>query len=175
MLDKNDVLDAILRDCDISLHLFGKLPEGGLDYQPSSEQRNTLQLLRYIAHCGIGGSRALVEGNWDGYQEVAQRVQEMAGEEFPAAMERQKQELRGLFAEITDEDFASRDATLPTGETLKLGRALLEMPVKWMTAYRMQLFLYAKAAGNSDIWTPNCWAGVDWDKPVPEGIPSGEE
>jgi hypothetical protein len=28
-------------------------------------------------------------------------------------------------------------------------------------AYRMQLFLYAKAAGNHAIQTPNCWAGVD--------------
>jgi hypothetical protein len=25
----------------------------------------------------------------------------------------------------------------------------------------MQLFLHAKAAGNADIATPNCWAGVD--------------
>lgn len=34
----------------------------------------------------------------------------------------------------------------------------------------MQLFLYAKQAGNRDIWTPNCWVGVDWEKPVSEAV-----
>jgi len=29
-----------------------------------------------------------------------------------------------------------------------------------LVAYRMQLFLQAKAAGNSSLATPNCWAGV---------------
>ena len=37
---------------------------------------------------------------------------------------------------------------------------LLETSLKWMTAYRMQLFLGAKAAGNDEIWTPDNWAGV---------------
>ena len=41
-----------------------------------------------------------------------------------------------------------------------LGRALLEMPLKWMTAYRMQLFLYAKAAGAVDLTTADNWRGA---------------
>jgi hypothetical protein len=49
--------------------------------------------------------------------------------------------------------------------TAKLGRALLDVPVRWMGGYRMQLFLYARAAGNEEIWTPDCWAGITMEKP----------
>ncbi len=175
MLSKSDVLDAILTECDIAVHLHGKLPEGSLEYRPTEGQRNTLDLLRYLSFCAIGGSRAMVEGGWEGYSEVAERSKTMEAADFPAAMERQKNELRGYFAEISDDDFATKDAAKPTGETVKLGRALLDLPLKWMVGYRMQLFLYAKAAGNTEIWTPNCWAGIDWEKPQPEGVPAGDE
>jgi hypothetical protein len=32
--------------------------------------------------------------------------------------------------------------------------------LKTLVAYRMQLFLYAKQAGNADIGPADCWAGV---------------
>ncbi len=57
--------------------------------------------------------------------------------------------------------------TLPTGDTATLGNALMMLPLKWMVGYRMQFFLYLKSAGNTEIWTPNCWMGVDFERPVP--------
>jgi hypothetical protein len=167
MLDKNDVLDAILTECDIALHLYGKLPEGSLEYRPTPEQRSTEELLRYLSFCAIGGARTMVEGDWDGYGEVAQRAERQAAEDFPSAMERQKEELRALFDGISDADFSEKSATTPLGEQVKLCRGLLDLPLKWMVGYRMQLFLYAKAAGNKDIGTANCWAGIDWEGPAP--------
>ncbi len=166
MLDKNDLLDAILHECDVSLHLYEKIPEGGLEYRPSPPQRNTAELLRYLSYCGIAGARAMVDGNWEGYQEMAARADDMAPEDFPAAMERQKQELTALFETISDEDFANKETTEPSEKTVKLGRALMDLPLLWMVGYRMQLFLYAKAAGNTEIWTPNCWVGIDWERPA---------
>jgi hypothetical protein len=50
------------------------------------------------------------------------------------------------------------------GDKTTVGRALVEITLKWMTAYRMQLFLGAKAAGNTEIWTPDCWSGVSMSK-----------
>ncbi len=54
-----------------------------------------------------------------------------------------------------------RQASLSWGEDFSLGRALIQMPYGCLVAHRMQLFLYAKAAGNHALQTPNCWAGVD--------------
>lgn len=167
MLGKNDIRDAILSDCEIAKHLHGKIPDGGLDYSPSEGQRTTLDLLRYLAFCGMGGTLAMHDGNWDGYASWRDRVAEMPAEDFPAAMDAQMAAIREFFDGLSDEDFASKEATTPLGQTMPLGRALLELPVKWMTAYRMQLFLYCKAAGNDEIWTPNCWGGVDMERTTP--------
>ncbi len=174
MLGKDAILAGILNECDICTHLFTKIPEGTYDFRPTPDQRSMHELLQYLSYCGIGGTRAMAEGNWDGYQEVSERGKQMKPEEFPAAMERQKAELTEYFDGLTQEEVETRTATTPIGEELTLEQALFQLPLRWMTGYRMQLFLYAKQAGNKDIWTPNCWAGVDWDKPKPEELPDEE-
>jgi hypothetical protein len=75
-----------------------------------------------------------------------------------------KRELTEIFDRISDLQFDTQEDSLPTGRKVELGRALLEAPLQWITAYRMQLLLYAKAAGNAEIGTANCWAGIDWPK-----------
>ena len=40
-----------------------------MDYRPGEGQRTTLELLRYLCFCGIGGARAMADGDWDGYKE----------------------------------------------------------------------------------------------------------
>ncbi|MFT4542166.1 MAG: hypothetical protein ACI841_003208 [Planctomycetota bacterium] len=159
MLSKDHVLESILHECDVCLHLHSNLPEGGLDYRQSETQRTTLEVLRYVSFCGIGGTRAMIDGNWDAYQELAKASEELAIADFPSAMERQKEALSKAFAELGDEDL-QREVKLPTGKTVSLAQALVEVPLKWMTAYRMQIFLGAKAAGNIELRTPDCWAGV---------------
>ena len=39
-------------------------------------------------------------------------------------------------------------------------RAIMSGPLKWLTGYKMQLFLYAKATG-AEIGTSNAWGGYD--------------
>jgi hypothetical protein len=155
--------DSALHECDVAIHLHGKLPEAAADYRPTPKQRSTVELLRYLSACGIGSARAMCEGEWEGYKEAMGRVEDMPLEGFPEAMQHQKQALEALFEGLTDEDLTSREAVLPWGEKVSLGRALLETTLKWLAAYRMQLFLYAKAAGNASIGTANNWAGVDWE------------
>lgn len=171
MIDKQQVLEAIELELHVIEHLFGKLPRESwqqtLDHRPSPEQRSVLDLLRYLSYAGIGGCLAAVEGGFEGFRRVAKRAEEMDADEFPAAMARQRQEIAEVFAGITDEDLASRKSKNPLGQELTLGRALLELPFRWLVAYRMQLFLYAKAVG-ADIWTPDCWYGIHRDRPTPK-------
>ncbi len=161
MLSKTDLLEATLQECDICIHLYDKIPEGGLEYRPSPEQRNMLELLRYISFCGVGFAQAMIDGAWESYSELAEKSEKLDPEDFPVAMEEQKRKLTEVFNNLSDEDFAAKEAMLPWGEKIKLCRALLDMSYRVLSGYRMQLFLYAKAAGNKEICTPNCWAGVD--------------
>ncbi len=165
MLTRDDLLAAMLKECDICIHLHGKLPVGGLDYRPSPAQRSTRELLAYLPVCGIGMARALVDGHWEAYGTLMRESVAMDPIEFPVAMERQKEALRALFETLTDEELSTRRVTVPSGEEFSLAAAMLDLPYRSLCGYRMQLFLYAKAAGNHDLKTPNCWAGRDM---VPE-------
>ncbi len=175
MIGKDTLRDRILEECDFCVHLFGKIPEGGMDYRPTPGQRSTLELLNYLSYCAPAGCHAMADGNWDAYQTLRERAEGMQPADFPAAMERNKQEITEFFEGVTQEQLDTQKASNPLGQEMLLGEALLAMPHNWMVAYRMQLYLYAKQAGNEDIWTPNCWAGMDWEKPVPEEVPDPEE
>jgi hypothetical protein len=159
MLTKDELLESILSECDIVKHLATKIPEAGLYYRQSPGQRCNLELLRYLSFCAIGGALAMIENGWDSYQAWAAKSEELTADEFAAAMDRQMDALRETFAALSDDDLL-REVTHPLGHTLTLERAMLEIPLKWLVGYKMQLYLGAKGAGNTDIWTPDCWGGV---------------
>jgi len=165
MLSRLDLLDSLLREIQITQHLVGKVPAGGMEYRPSPTQRSTLELLRYQSFCGLGGTYAMIDGDWSRYQALAKAADDLGPDDILPALDAQATGLEEVFGSMTDEAFASQEATSPRGETMPLGKALLEHPVKWMTAYKLQLFLHCQLAGNEDIWTPNCWGGVDMDRP----------
>jgi hypothetical protein len=102
----------------------------------------------------------MAEKNWKIFAERAERAKEMPAAEFPAAMDRQKREIEAFFESVSDQTLGTQEAQVPGGGTLPLGAAIMSGPLKWLTAYKMQLFLYAKATG-ADIGTVNAWAGID--------------
>lgn len=65
----------------------------------------------------------------------------MKAEEFPAAMDLQKREIKEFFDTVTERELETRDAALPAGGTALLGQAILDLPFKWLAAYKLQLFL----------------------------------
>jgi hypothetical protein len=167
MITKTQIAAEMGRECDISKHVFSKLPAVSYDYKPTPEQRTTTELLRYLSICGIAGIRSLDESNWKVFGEYVARVAEMKPEDFPAAMDRQKAEIKAFFDSVSEQTLETRDAGLPLGGTLKLGEAILALPFKWIPAYKLQLFLYAKSCGCSSIGTANAWMGIDWKPPKP--------
>lgn len=165
MISKDQLLDAMLRECDVAIHLHSKLAPGALDYRPSPDQRSILELLRYLSICAIAGTTAMVRGDWKLFGPIRDRAAAMAAEEFPGAMRRQKEELVELFGTITPEQFATQPAPMPGGAgSLPLGAALLNGPLKWIAAYKLELFVFAKASGAHGIGTSNAWRGVDAPK-----------
>lgn len=161
MARKDELLALMLRECDIAIHLHGKVPAGGMDFRFTPPQRSTAELLRYLSFIGLGACRSMLAGNWNAYCELEAAAAQLEPAGFPAAMERQKEGLRAFFAELTDEDLATRTFTQPWGEVQPLGQAITGLAYACLVAYRMQLFLHAKASGNASIGTTNCWGGAD--------------
>jgi hypothetical protein len=162
MIRKEQLAAGMMHECDVCLHLFGKLSPEAYDYRPSPHQRTTTELLQYLAICGIAGMECMAARDWKRFGEFRARTHDMRPEDFPAFMQRQKAEIREFFAAMTEDRLETQEAPLPGGGTLPLGAAILNGPFKWIAGYKLQLFLYAKATGASDIGTANAWAGMDW-------------
>lgn len=161
MITKTHLLESLHHECTVAQHLFTKLSPDSFDYRPSATQRSTLELLQYLSVIGIAGATCMVENDWKRFGPFSERAKTMAPDGFLAAMDRQKAELTALFDSLTDERLASQQAPLPAGGTQPLAAALMNGPLKWLTAYKLQLFLYAKATGATNIGTANAWRGTD--------------
>jgi hypothetical protein len=166
MLTKEQFLASCAHETRVIRHLATKVPPGGLEYRPTPGQRSTLDLLRYLTSCAIVPARAMVTGSWAEAEAREQASEAVTPETFDAEMARQQEELEALLAPIPDAEFLEREAVLPWGAPTALGDALLTTVVKTLVAYRMQLFLYAKAAGAHQLGPSNCWVGVDRRPPA---------
>lgn len=164
MISKDQIAASMMFECDVAKHLHSKLPATSYDYKPTAGQRTTLELLRYLSVCGIAGIQSLYRSDWKTFRQYSERAAKMEAEQFPAAMDLQKREIRDFFESITERDLETKDAALPVGGTQLLGQAILNLPFKWLAAYKLQLFLYAKATGASEINTANAWMGMDWSR-----------
>jgi hypothetical protein len=162
MINKSQIAASMARECDICKHLHEKLTPAAYSFKPSEKQRGTVELLQYVAICGIAAIQSLYQSNWKVFGDYYARVKDLKPEDFPAAMDRQKQEIHEFFDGITEHTLETRDALLPVGGTQLLGQAILDLPFKWLPAYKLQLFLYAKMTGSTEIGTVNAWMGMDW-------------
>jgi hypothetical protein len=166
MLTKEQLVDAIALELRVIRHLASRVQPGTLDWRPSPTQRSTLELLRYLSTAGIDLTRAMLSGVWDPAAVTGRAPTSLHPEQFDEAMARQEAEIRAALAPLTEQDLAVRRATLPTGAVTNLGAALVNVVVRVLGGYRMQLFLHAKASGSHALGTPNCWFGVDAPTPA---------
>jgi hypothetical protein len=139
------------------IHFFQKLPPGGLDYRPTAGQRSTQELLRYLSYGPYNAVRRVVAGDWNIGKPTNEVTKDWPASDFPRNMTWQCDEVERLVRSASPVALANDDFTFPWGETFKKGEALVRVPLKWLGGYKMQLFLYAKAAGASDLKSADLW------------------
>lgn len=161
MLTKEQFLASAATEIKICKHLYSKLTPEQLAYSPGEGMRSTLDTLRYLTYCGVVPASAVLRGDWEIAGKTAAATADMSAEEFPQRMDRQLQELTDLLGAVDDDELQSREVVLPWGATGLLGPVLVDTSLKFLTAYRMQLFLLAKASGSNALNTMNCWLGMD--------------
>ena len=159
MITKNEIRDAIIYDLKISQALIAKLPDGAADYRPTPGQRSTLEVAQYLCKVAQGCTHAGMDGSFDWFAKHSDRYDSLSLKEIPAALGEEMAEVTRLFDGMSDDDFANKDVDM---EASGMGKSslqgwLLSTTLKFTAAYKMQLFLYAKAAGNSDLNTWDAW------------------
>jgi predicted enzyme related to lactoylglutathione lyase len=157
---KNYLLRCIETEIGSCKHLYTTIPEGMLDFRPRENMRTMEELLRYLTWTGVSTIahylNDLPEGITHARKYYSERNADLDLCTFPVAMDAQMAEIRAKLAAITDEELITRRVMYPWGVETSLGEAIVETTVKWLSAYKMQLFLYIKMAG-SDINTMDCW------------------
>ena len=156
---KQHLLENIEREIKLLKQLSSLIEEKDLSYRPTEKVRSTFELMQYLSTIGEYMLRHLTKNDID----EAARLQykeyrsSLTRENFIERLDKQLEEIKAHFAEINEDDLMNKEVTLPTRETMPLGVAIINAPIKWLTAYRMELFLYLKLNGNSTIGTKEAW------------------
>lgn len=160
VISKTQLIESMRHESKTLQHLHRCLPAGSLEYRPSPAQRSTEELLRYLTVSAIIPAVYTQTGNWDHAVGMSEKTQELDLDRFAEAMDEQMAGIEAALADVTDEELGTKEITMPFGTPCMLGEGLMNMCVKALTAYRMQLFLYVKACGNHDVGSFDCWAGM---------------
>ncbi|MGE4158163.1 MAG: hypothetical protein AB7F75_03615 [Planctomycetota bacterium] len=164
MITLEQYTQSVCHEMSVIRHLYGKVPVSARNLRLAPNGRSTLELLRYLSVCGIGPAKALVKSDWNLAREVIAASATLEWDDIPAALNTQERELKALLSTLKTSDL-SNNTVYPWGETTTLGPALVNTVLKFLTAYRMELFWHAKAGG-AQITTPNCWRGTDAAMPA---------
>lgn len=161
MLSKAQFLGSVEQEINICKHLHGKLQDSHFEYRPAENMRSTLELLHYLCGCGFVPGQAVVNDDWEATSGYFERLKSISAAEVPEYLDRQLTDIKTLLDGLSEEDLRDRQVKLPWGPKMALGQALVELTLKFLVAYRMQLYIYAKQAGLGELNTHNCWLGVD--------------
>lgn len=161
MFTREQFAASVLTEGRILKHLHSKIPDGQLDFRPTPGQRSIAELLEYIPLNAGPLVQAIVTGNFKPLMEGAEAIMAEARRDFPGTIDRETGRVAELLKNVPDADFLSREIQMPSGKRMKMGAALVDHVLKFLTAYRMQLFLYLKQCGRPELKTANLWRGED--------------
>jgi hypothetical protein len=158
---KQYLLNSIVKEMKLCRRLATKIPADKMNYKSKEDTRSIAELLHYLSYIGTGIIRFWYRtDNSDLKTFFAGLKTETVittPEEFIAAMDKQIELATSLFDKITEEDLHSKMVAYPWGETAPLGEAIIETSIKWMTAYKLQLFSLIKHSTDQKMGTPDAW------------------
>ncbi|HWF44615.1 MAG TPA: hypothetical protein VG537_08230 [Candidatus Kapabacteria bacterium] len=168
---KDSLLKSCIHDLAVCQHLHSKFDASQADWRPRENMRTTTELMQYLSFIGGTMTKHFIDPPAD--REAARNTyransknskENVTIENFHDAIEREKDAIREAYSSITDADLSRMTYHMFSNEESSLFDSLLTV-VKYLTAYRHQLFLYAKMCG-AEISTPNNWYGMD-PQPAP--------
>ena len=155
-------LEQLLHSCEhesnIIKHIATRLPADCLEYRPTEKQRTMLELMQYVTRASAAPMCYAVDNTWDRGMVMHEGTSAVTAENFADEMDAQMTMLRDEAGKLADKPLDG-PCMMPWREECTLGEFLVNAVLKALTAYRMQFFLYAKAAGAEELSTADCWIG----------------
>ena len=162
---KQHLLKNIEHEIKLCCRLYTKIPIGQMDFRPKEGLRSILELLRYLS---IVGSAMLIywlkKDDTDFntfFDRIDKESKTMTYERFPAAMDKQMATIRDLFNKISEDDLFNKEVAYPWGGKAPMGEAIIATSIKFLTGYKLQLFLFIKLCDKQKLTTPDAWFVTD--------------
>jgi hypothetical protein len=160
-MNKLEFLRSVEREYFIIKLIYEQLAPGDLAFRTTANQRSIEELLRYLSWCGYEAVRKALAGKDYVESKHKKAAETYPIDTFPGQVNEQFNLIIKAIGQISDEDWRNRPSQYWGGQEASLQAALVETTLKWLTAYRMNLFLFAKAAGHAELDRKICWAVPD--------------
>jgi len=154
-LTRDEFLSSLRREAEICIAIAARLDDADLPYRPTPASRSIGELLTYLCRCGLHGVLATMLGKDRAAHPFLDDDAPVALADFP---ERMRAQMAHVAEVLPLADWEGGCAKYWWGEGASLVAAMVETPLKWMTAYRTNLFLWAKECGHHDLDRGVCWA-----------------
>lgn len=160
MITKEHFVGAIEHEVKVIKHLLDKIPDDKLDYKPTEKQRNLLELLQYLSIMVPAMFKMILTNDYGVFGDYVKKSETTTVKNFKERIEESLAEAKSIFGEFSEEELDKEVEMFGTKQTKRL---FLFNVLNMLAAYKMQLFLYIKAAGNQEIGTSNVWRGMDME------------
>ena len=164
---KQHLLNTIVDEMKICRRLYTKIPADKMDFRPKADMRSIHELLQYL--CIVGTALPVYWLNevdsdfFAAFNIKAAAVKELPHEKFLFKMNEQIEQIHYLFDQINEEDLLTKEVTYPWGGKAPFGEALIASSVKFITGYKLQLFLYIRMCSDQKIGTQDAWFTTELD------------
>ena len=164
---KEHLLNNIIDEMKICKRLYSKIPKEKMDFRPKADMRSIHELLQYLCIVGIAlPIYWLQESDSDFFAAFNARAaasKQIPHEQFLSKMDEQIKLIQTLFQQICEEDLLNKEVPYPWGGKALLGEALIASSVKFLTGYKLQLFLYIRMCTDLKLITSDAWFITDFD------------
>lgn len=164
---KQHLLNSIVEEMKICRRLYTKIPKDKMGFRPKADMRSIHELLQYI--CIVGDALPdywLNRSETDFFASFDKRAatsKKIPHEEFLSVMNDQIESIQNLFDKISENDLLNREVIYPWGGKAPFGEALIASSVKFLTGYKLQLFLYIRMCSDQKLETPDAWFNTELD------------
>jgi len=166
---KQFLLNSIIHEMKVIRRLATKIEAHQADYRPKENIRSITELLQYLSVAGTNTIRYWYRPDpavdFRTYvSEATINAKNITPKNFVAAMDQQIELITKLFDKITEDDLLNKEVDYPWGEKAKLGEAIINTSIKWLTGYKVQLFLKLKMSSDQELKTPDLWRMTELEK-----------
>lgn len=160
---KEHLYKNLEREIVLLKQLAKVIEEKDLDFRPHEKSRSNIELMRYLSGLGANMLRWFIDNDLspEEWAKIREHQKTLSIENFPARLDEQLVTIKRYMDAISEEELLTKVVTLPSKEPMLLGMAIMNAPVKWLAAYRLQLFVNLKLNGHEHLSTKEAWTVLE--------------